>query len=168
MKKRFVYRHKILIYICCAALIIIASVCIVVNSLRLAHAAGLSSADPVLDSVAIAVLAAVAVIMAWTAFFSGYTLGKKGIVRNIGIFYETIPWDDIVLVRYNAEKTIMLLYYTVKKNGYLKDEMTGAQAKFERVVISPKYYDDFAAAVRKRVPRVPVEVVKKEDESDDD
>ena len=46
--------------------------------------------------------------------------------------------------------------------------MTGAQAKFERVVISPKYYDDFAAAVRKRVPRVPVEVVKKEDESDDD
>ena len=64
MKKRFVYRHKILIYICCAALIIIASVCIVVNSLRLAHAAGLSSADPVLDSVAIAVLAAVAVIMA--------------------------------------------------------------------------------------------------------
>ena len=71
-----------------------------------------------------------------------------------------------MLVRYDEQKTILLVYYRVDKGGYLKDEMSGLQARFERVVIAPKHYDDFAAAVHKRSPKAEIEVVKKEDENE--
>lgn len=163
MKKRYVYRMKPWLYVLGAAVIIISSVCIVVNLLRLFQVADMISPDPVLDGVATGVLALVALLMAATLFGSGYSVAKKGIVRNIGIFFVTIPWKDIVLVRYNEERTVMLVYYRVDKNGTLRDEMTGMQAAFENIVIASKYYDDFAAAVKKHSPQAEVEFVKKED-----
>ncbi len=151
---------------CSIAVIIISSACIVVNSMRLAQAAGMMSPDPVLDAVAIAVLAAVLVVMTATLCGSGYTLTSKGVVRNIGVFFAFMPYKDIWLIRYDTAKTMMLIYYSVSKNGTLKDEMTGAQSKFERVVISGKHFDDFADAVRKHAPNVAVEVVDREQKND--
>ena len=163
MEKRYAYRMRPWIYVLGAAVIIISSACIVVNCLRLARVGELISPDPALDGAAIGVLALVIVVMATTLFGSGYSIAKKGVVRNIGVFFAVMPWDDIVLVRYNEEKTILLVYYRVDKNGYLKDEMSGLQARFERVVIAPKHYDAFAAAVRRHAPKAEIEVVKKED-----
>ena len=154
------------LYVLGAAVIIISSACIVVNSLRLAGVGELVSPDPALDGVSIGVLSLVAVVMAATLFGSGYSISKKGVVRNIGFFFAVMPWDDIVLVRYDEQKTILLVYYRVDKGGYLKDEMSGLQARFERVVIAPKRYDDFAAAVHNRSPKAEIEVVKKEDENE--
>lgn len=166
MKKRYAYRMKPWLYVLGAAVIIISSACIVVNSLRLAGVGELISPDPALDGVSIGVLSLVAVVMAATLFGSGYSISKKGVVRNIGFFFAVMPWDDIVLVRYDEQKTILLVYYRVDKGGYLKDEMSGLQARFERVVIAPKHYDDFAAVVHKRSPKAEIEVVKKEDENE--
>ena len=70
------------LYVLGAAVIIISSACIVVNSLRLAGVGELISPDPALDGVSIGVLSLVAVIMAATLFGSGYSISSMTSTRH--------------------------------------------------------------------------------------
>ena len=102
MKKRYAYRMKPWLYVLGAAVIIISSACIVVNCLRLAGVGELISPDPALDGVSIGVLALVVVMVAAALFGSGYSISKRGLGRNLGIFFFTVPWGVNVIGRFDG------------------------------------------------------------------
>lgn len=164
MKKRYPFKQKLRIYIVFAVITIIALSCITVNCLRLTQTGDLTSLNRPLDIFAICIMAVVEAAMILITFASGYTLKEKCFCYFLGVFYSSVPYEDICLVRYDKKKDIFLVYYKVDKNGIVKDEASGIQAKFVRVNVSTKYFDEIAEKIKKRNPHCVVQITDQEEE----
>lgn len=158
MKKRYSFKQRAAVYVLFAVVTIIALTCITVNGLRLAQVGNMTSTNHVLDIFAICMMAIVEVCMISVTFASCYIVGEKKFFCFLGIALTTVPYKDVCLVRYSKDKRIFLLYYKVDKNGVVKDEMTGIQARFVRVNVSERYFDEIAAAIKKRASHTVIEV----------
>lgn len=141
-----------------ATVTIIALTCITVNCLRLAQVGDLTSTNRALDIFAVCIMSFVELCMVAVTFASCYVLGEKKFYSYLGIVLTGVPYADICLVRYSKDKRIFLVYYKVAKNGVLKDEMTGVQAKFIRLNVNEKYFEEIADSIRKKSPEAVVEV----------
>lgn len=164
MKKRYSFRQRAAVYVLFAVVTAMALTCITVNSLRLAQAGNLTSTNHPLDIFAICIMSFVELCMAAVTFASCYVLGEKKLYCFLGVTLTSVPYKDICLVRYSIDSRIFLVYYTVEKNGVLKDEATGMQAKFVRVVVNEKYFDEIAKAIKKHASQAVIEVVGEKEE----
>lgn len=163
MKKRYSFKQRAAVYVLFAVVTIIALTCITVNGLRLAQVGNMTSTNHVLDIFAICMMAVVEACMISVTFASCYVVGEKKFYCFLGIAITSVPYKDVCLVRYCKDKRIFLLYYKVDKNGVVKDEMTGIQAKFIRVNVSEKYFDEIAAEIKKHASHAVIEVLGEEE-----
>lgn len=163
MKKRYSFRQRAAVYVLFATVTIIALTCITVNCLRLAQVGDLTSTNRALDVFAVCIMSFVELCMTAITFASCYVLGEKKFYSYLGIVLTGVPYKDICLVRYSKDNRIFLVYYRVDKNGVVKDEMTGVQARFVRVNVNEKYYEEIADAIRKKSPSAVVEVYGEKD-----
>lgn len=163
MKKRYSFKQRAAVYALFATVTIIALTCITVNCLRLAQVGDLTSTNRALDVFAVCIMSFVELCMVAVTFASCYVFGENKFYSYLGIVLTGVSYKDVCLIRYSKDKRIFLLYYKVAKNGVLKDEMTGVEAKFIRVNVNVKYYDEIAAELRKRSPEAVVEVYGEEE-----
>lgn len=159
MKKRYAYFHKLRIYILFIAVTIISLTCIIVNSLRLAQAGNMTSTNHAVDIFAICILSFVIVAMALIAFASGYSFKQNGFFYSLGVYFSTIPYKDICFVRYDISQEIFLLYYKVEKNGTVVDSKSGIQARFIRVNVATKYFDDIAKQLKQNCNNIIIDTI---------
>lgn len=163
MKKRYSFKQRAAVYVLFAVVTIIALTCITVNSLRLAQAGNLTSTNHPLDIFAICLMSFVELCMISVTFASCYVLGEKKLYCFLGVIMTRVPYKDICLVRYSKDNPIFLVYYKVDKNGVVKDEMTGIQAKFVRMVVSERYFDEIAKTIKKHASQAVIEVIGEEE-----
>ena len=164
MKKRYSFKQRAAVYVLFAVVTIIALTCITVNGLRLAQVGNMTSTNHVLDIFAICMMAIVEVCMISVTFASCYIVGEKKFFCFLGIALTTVPYKDVCLVRYSKDVRIFLVYYKVDKNGVVKDEMSGLQAKFVRINVNEKYFDEIAKTIKKHAPQAVVEILRKEEQ----
>lgn len=163
MKKRYSFKQKIAVYIMFAIVTIIALTCITVNSLRLAQVGNLTSTNRGLDIFAICIMSFVELCMISVTFASCYVLGDKKLYCFLGVTLTSILYKDVCLVRYSKEKRIFLVYFKVDKNGILKDEMSGIQARFVRINVNDKYFDEIAKTIKKHASQAVIEILGEEE-----
>lgn len=164
MKKRYPFKQRAAVYVLFAVVTIIALTCVTVNSLRLAQAGNLTSTNRPLDIFAICLMAFVELCMISVTFISCYVIGEKKLYCFLGVTLTGVPYKDVCLVRYSKDRRIFLLYYKVDKNGVVKDEMSGIQARFIRVNVNEKYFDEIAREIKKHASQAVIEVLGEEDE----
>lgn len=163
MKKRYSFKQKALIYVLFAIVTIIALTCITVNSLRLAQVGNLTSTNRPLDIFAICIMAFAEVCMASVTFASCYIFGEKKLYCFLGVSCTGIPYKDVCLVRYSKDNRIFLVYYKVDKNGVVKDELSGIQARFVRVNVNERYFEEIAKNIKKHASQAVIEVLGEEE-----
>lgn len=163
MKKRYRFKQKAVIYVLFAIVTIIALTCITVNSLRLAQVGDLTSTNHALDIFAICIMSFVELCMISVSFASCYVLGKDKLYCFLGMALTGVPYKDICLVRYSKDNRIFLVYYKVDKNGVVKDEMSGIQARFVRLNIDVALYDEIAKEIKKHASQAVIEIVGEEE-----
>ena len=146
------------IYSILAALIdIIMLAALVVNVLRLADAAGMTSYNHPLDITACVVLPLAAAFLSSFVWGSGYTLGKGALYINLGVFVKKIPYDNIVKMRSDEARSALAMYYLISlPKGAEEAE---ACVKGEMIRIKREKYDEFAKAVTKLSKRAEYEIV---------
>lgn len=164
MKKRYPFKQRAFVYVLFAIVTIIALTCITVNCLRLAQAGNLTSTNRGLDIFAVCIMSFVELCMIAITFTSCYITGEKKLYCFLGITMTTVPYKDVCLVRYSKDVRIFLVYYKVDKNGVVKDEMSGLQAKFVRINVNEKYFDEIAKTIKKHAPQAVVEILRKEEQ----
>ena len=162
MKKRYSFKQRPTVYVLFAIVSIIALTCITVNCLRLAKVGNMTSTNHGLDIFAICLMSFVEVCMISVTFASCYVLGEKKLYCFLGVTLTSVPYKDVCLVRYSKDNLIFLVYYKVEKNGVVKDEMSGIQARFIRVNVSDKYFDEIAKSIKKNAPQTVVEIIGEE------
>lgn len=163
MKKRYSFRQRAAVYVLFAVVTIIALTCVTVNCLRLAQAGNLTSTNRPLDIFAICMMSVVELCMISVTFLSCYVFGEKKLYCFLGVTLTSIPYKDVCLVRYNKDARIFLVYYKVEKNGVVKDEMSGIQARFVRVNTDQRYFDEIAKTVKKHAPQAVIEITGEEE-----
>lgn len=152
-----------MVYVLFAIVTIIALTCITVNCLRLAQVGNLTSTNHALDIFAICMMSFVELCMISVTFASCYVLGKDKLYCFLGVVMTRVPYKDICLVRYSKDKRIFLVYYKVDKNGVLKDEMSGIEARFVRLNVNDALYDEIAKNIKKHAPQAVIEFVGDEE-----
>ena len=121
------------------------------------------SSNVVVDSVAIAIMMVVAVIISIFVFFSGYTFKEDIIVVNFGFMPIKVKYDDILLVRTNSDKTKLALFIeTNEENADVKDEANNLKANAMLIFVSPSNVDNFISNIKKVNLQVPIEIVTEE------
>lgn len=163
MKKRYAYTFSVAYHVLAATLVIILSASFIVNVLKLTQTGNLRSYNVPLDITACVALPVMALLTAAFIWGSGYTFSDKKLYINLGPVVRGIDYADIVKVRRNEEKTILIVYYfsPVKEDG---DERPAW--KVEKINIRPAYYDDFASALVKLSDRAEYDIVTKEDSAE--
>lgn len=149
-------------HVLAALIVIIMLAAFIVNVLRLADAAGLTSYNHPLDITACVVLPLAAAALALFVWGSGYTFGKSALYVNLGPFVKKIAYETILKMRSDEGRTALAMYYAACLPA--QGEQAEAAVKGEMIRIKREQYDEFARQVTKRAKRAEYEIVRKEEE----
>jgi len=126
---------------------IILVVCAVVNILRLCGVFGQSYNFP-LDITATVICLVAPIIFNLCVWCSFYLITDSGIRCNIGLVPTTIKYEDILLMRQDSERTILLVYVKTDGRGNVYDEDSQLRADIVQISTHPGYFDDFIQAIK--------------------
>ena len=161
MKKQFIIKQKLWVYIVAAIILAALTVSIIINLLALFNIGNMASTFPPLDIVAVLIMAAVLAIMPIFVFFSRYEVTETKIERYIGFFKEEIKYEDIYLMRVNSKKTILLLYVKAQDEdkAQIKDNNSNLSANMVQIYIDSSKMDEFINAVKQNAKDLAFEIL---------
>ena len=147
MKKRYKFTLSKWYYVLFTLAMLILAAAEIVNVLKLIGVGKMQSYNYPLDITACVIMPIIALFIISFIFFSGYTFTEEGIRINLGIIFTTVKYGDIVRLRRDADKTIMIMYYQIA----VKDNNAPAPAwQVKQINIKPLYYDEFASLITSR------------------
>lgn len=170
MKKRFNSQIKLWIRLVAVVALVISIVCIIINLLRLNQVGNFVSYNHPLDITATVVLSIVSIVLVIFAFCSGYSLSKKSLTYNLGVFFKSIYYQDIIMTRQDNQNTMLFVYYKVDKDPQIKIEELGLEGNVIQIFVDPKYFDNIVDAIKSNNKSVIIEIFgndKKEPKNDD-
>lgn len=165
MRKTYFAKQKKFLYAISISLTIILLLAIVVNLLSLANIANLRSTNPVVDLTVSIVMIIVLIIINSFVFLSRYTIDRNNITCFIAyvIPYFKVSIDDILLIRMDSKKTILLLYIaTTSDSADVVDSTSNLKANILQINIQSGRFDDFVSSVKDISPNVTVEIIDEE------
>lgn len=90
---------------------------------------------------------------------SAYTLTERGIRCNIGVFFHTISYQDVLLIRQDSDKTVLILYIKTTKQGQVVDSRSGIQANILQVNVDKRHFDAVIDAIKAHNPHTIYEIL---------
>ncbi|MGN0771189.1 MAG: hypothetical protein ACI4MI_01200 [Christensenellales bacterium] len=159
MKNTFRYKTNTWIAVSATTLSIILLVCAVVNVLRLCGVRNMQSYNYTLDIVATIICTIMPIIMLGMVFGSAYTLTDKGVRCNMGLFCYTVRYEDILLMRQDSDKTILILYVKTDKKGQVVDSNSGIQANIIQINVDKKHFDAIIERIKSHNHRAIYEIL---------
>ncbi len=147
MKKRYTLKTKLWIKISSIVISIILVVCAVVNILRLCNVLGQSFNYP-LDITATIICLVAPIVFNLCVWGSFYRISDKGIQCTIGLVPTTIKYEDILLIRQDSERTILLIYVKTEGRGMVTDEDSHLAADIIQINTASNCFDDFIQAIK--------------------
>lgn len=158
MKKRYILKTKLWIKICSIVITIILAVCALVNILRLAGVGGQSYNYP-LDITATVICIVAPILLNICVFGSYYRICDSGIKCTIGLVPTTIKYEDILLIRQDSDRTVLLIYVKTDGRGMVTDEDAHIQADIVQINTNTNYFDDFVQAIKSHNPHTIYEIL---------
>lgn len=141
---------------------LLASISAIINILRLCNVGTFVSFNHTLDIIATTAMFVVALLLVLFVASSGYTIGKKALIFNLGFFVTKMNYSDIVLVRENVEKTLMFVYYKVDKNPMVVNEERNIKANFVQIKTNEKHFDTIFDGIKKNNKNVVFELFEQD------
>ncbi|MGN0760552.1 MAG: hypothetical protein ACI4MV_01260 [Christensenellales bacterium] len=159
MKTTFRYKPNAWIAVSSTVLSIILLVCAIVNVLRLCGVRNMQSYNYPLDIIATVICVVMPVLLLVMIYGSAYTLTERGIRCNIGVFFHTISYQDVLLIRQDSDKTVLILYIKTTKQGQVVDSRSGIQANILQVNVDKKHFDAVIDAIKAHNPHTIYEIL---------
>ena len=161
MKKHYVFRQKMWLYAIVIATIIVLLTFSIVNILRLCNVGSMVSYNHTLDTFAVIIMIFVSIALFLITFLSGYTLCNTYLLINVGLAFEKIKYEDILLLRTNSQNNILLLYFK-SQNGQIKDSDNEISANLIQVNINSKHINGIIDQLKQKNNEILVEILPEE------
>ena len=159
MKTTFRYKPNAWIAATSTVLSIILLVCAIVNVLRLCGVRNMQSYNYTLDIIATIICVVMPTILLSMIYLSAYTLTERGIRCNIGVFFHTLSYQDILLIRQDSDKTVLILYIKTSKQGQVVDSRSGIEANILQVNVDKRHFDAIIDAIKAHNPHTIYEIL---------
>ena len=166
MEKFYFAKQKKLIYIATITLTIILLAAIIVNFLSIANVGNLRSTNPVVDTVVSIIMIIVLFIINLCTFLTGYKIKDNIVVCYAAYFlkYFEINTEDILLVRTNHKKTILLLYVKCDEdNADVIDTSSSLKANIIQINIHDNKIEEFITQIKNTSINIAVEILPDEE-----